>query len=129
MVRGLSAFLRLLPLGGVRALGAMLGRLMYSVDGFHRRLAMTNIGLALPSKPIEERRAIVRRVFAHFGSVLFELIRVGTLSDEQILESIEIEGDERVRQAHAKGHGVLLFTGHFGYWEMGPSRLPCTYSR
>jgi Kdo2-lipid IVA lauroyltransferase/acyltransferase len=123
MVHGLSAFLRLLPLGGVRAFGAMLGRLMYHVDGFHRRLAMTNIGLALPSKSVEERRAIVRRVFAHFGSVLFELIRVGTLSDEQILASIEIEGDERVRQAHAKGHGVLLFTGHFGYWEMGAFAL------
>jgi hypothetical protein len=57
-------------------------------------------------------------VFAHFGSVLFELIRIGTLSDEQLMASIDIEGDERVRQAYAKGHGVLIFSGHFGYWEM-----------
>jgi hypothetical protein len=34
MVHGLSAFLRLLPLGGVRALGAMLGRLMYASTVF-----------------------------------------------------------------------------------------------
>ena len=118
MVHGLSAFLRLLPLSGVRALGAALGRFAYVVDGFHRRLAMANIALALPSKSIDERRAIVRRVFAHFGSVLFELIRIGTLSDERLLASIDIEGDERVRQAYAKGHGVLIFSGHFGYWEM-----------
>ena len=123
MVYGLSACLRLLPLGAVRALGAVLGRFVYVVDGSHRRLGLANIALALPSKSIDERRAIVRRVFAHFGSVLFELIRVGTLSDEQILASIEIEGDERVRQAHAKGHGVLIFSGHFGYWEMMPFAL------
>lgn len=97
----------------------MLGRLVYSLDRFHRRLALTNIGRALPSKPLDERRAIIRRVFAHFGSVLLELIKVGTLTDDEILARIETEGEERVRQAHAKGRGVLLFTGHFGYWEVG----------
>jgi lauroyl/myristoyl acyltransferase len=50
LVYGLSAFLRLLPLGAVRALGAALGRLAYAVDGFHRRLALENVALALPSK-------------------------------------------------------------------------------
>jgi KDO2-lipid IV(A) lauroyltransferase len=123
IVHGVSAFLSLLPMRAVRALGAALGRFMYIADGFHRRLAMANIALALPSKSIDERRAIVRRVFAHFGSVLLELIRVGTLSDEQILASIDVEGDERVRQAYAKGRGVLIFTGHFGYWEMGAFAL------
>jgi KDO2-lipid IV(A) lauroyltransferase len=123
IVHGVSAFLSVLPLRSVRALGAALGRFMYVADGFHRRLAMANIALALPSKAIDERRAIARRVFAHFGSVLFELIRVDSLSDEQILTSVEIEGDERVRQAHAKGHGVLIFSGHFGYWEMGALAL------
>lgn len=123
MVHGLSAFLRLLPVPAVRAAGAMLGRFVYIVDGFHRRIALTNIGLALPSKPLDERRATIRRVFAHFGSVLLELIKVGTLSDEDILARVEIEGEERIRQAHAKGRGVLIFTGHFGYWEWGAMAL------
>jgi len=123
IVHGVSACLSVLPMRAVRALGAALGRFMYVADGFHRRLAMANIALALPSKSVDERRAIVRGVFAHFGSVLFELIRVGTLSDEQILASSDVEGDERVRQALAKGHGVLVFSGHFGYWEMGAHAL------
>ena len=122
-VHGLSAFLRLLPVPAVRAAGAMLGRFVYVVDAFHRRIALTNIGLALPSKPLDERRATIRRVFAHFGSVLLELIKVGTLSDEEILGRVEIEGEERIRQAHARGRGVLIFTGHFGYWEWGAMAL------
>jgi KDO2-lipid IV(A) lauroyltransferase len=123
VVYGLTAFVRLLPMRAVRAAGAALGRFVYAVDGFHRRLALANMAAALPSKPLEERRAVVRRVFSHFGSVLFELIKVGTLTEDEILELIDVEGEERVRQAYTRGRGVLLFTGHFGYWEFGATAL------
>ena len=123
MVSGLSAFLRLLPLPAVRAAGGALGRFVYAIDGFHRRIALGNMAMALPSKSSEDRRLVVRNVFAHFGSVLLELIKVGTLSDSEILDRIESEGEERIRQAHARGRGVLLFTGHFGYWEVGAIAL------
>jgi KDO2-lipid IV(A) lauroyltransferase len=123
IVSALALVVRLLPVPAVRSLGGMIGRLVYYLDGFHRRIAVANLALALPSKPAAERRAVVRRVFAHFGSVLLELIKVGTLSDQEILDRIEAEGEERVRQAHAKGRGVLLFTGHFGYWEVGAIAL------
>ena len=123
LVRGLTMIVWLLPLPAVRAAGAMLGRFVYYVDGFHRRIALSNLAMALPSKSADERRAVVQRVFAHFGSVLLELIKVGTMDDREILERIEAEGEDRVRQAHAQGRGVLLFTGHFGYWEVGAIAL------
>ena len=50
--------------------------------------------------------------------MLLELIRFGSLSNDEMLELVEIEGEEHVRQAYARGKGVLFFTGHFGYWEM-----------
>ena len=118
IVRAVEAIVRPMPMPAVRSAGAALGRFVYLVDGFHRRIAMANIARALPSKPVEDRRAVVRRVFAHFGSVLLELIKLGTLDEEEILRRVDCEGEERVRQAHARGRGVLLFTGHFGYWEV-----------
>ena len=109
---------RLLPLSGVRAAGAMLGRVVYHVDGSHRRVALANIAEALPSKPPAERRLVIRNVFAHFGSMLLELIKIDTLSDEEILRRVESEGEERLWQALGRGKGVLMYTGHFGYWEV-----------
>ena len=123
LVQGLAVVVRLLPLPAVRAAGAALGRFVYAIDGFHRRIAMANLAMALPSKSAEERRAVVSGVFSHFGSMLLELIKVGTLTDGEILDRIESEGEERIRQAHARGRGVLLFTGHFGYWEVGAIAL------
>ena len=35
-----------------------------------------------------------------------------------MLARVEFEGEDRVVAAHALGKGVLLFTGHFGYWEI-----------
>jgi KDO2-lipid IV(A) lauroyltransferase len=35
-----------------------------------------------------------------------------------MLKRVEFEGEERVRAAHAHKRGVLLFTGHFGFWEI-----------
>jgi KDO2-lipid IV(A) lauroyltransferase len=118
LVRGLAVLVGLLPMSTVRACGALLGRLVYVLDPFHRRLALNNLGHAFPSRTHAERRAIARGTFAHFGSLLLELLKFGALERDAIQRLVESDGEERVRQAYAKGRGVLFFTGHFGYWEM-----------
>jgi lauroyl/myristoyl acyltransferase len=35
-----------------------------------------------------------------------------------MLACVEFDGEERVISAHGHGRGVLLFTGHFGFWEI-----------
>jgi KDO2-lipid IV(A) lauroyltransferase len=102
----------------VRALGAGLGFVFYLLDRPHRRVAWANLAQALPSRSDAERKTIVRRMFAHFGRLLFEILKFSTLSDQQMLERVEFEGEDRARHAYAQGKGVLFFTGHFGYWEI-----------
>ena len=109
---------RLLPWRVVRALGTGLGFLFYTLDGRHRRIALGNLAAAFPRKSPAERQAIVRDVFGHFGRLLFELLKFSGLSRDQVLARVEIEGGDRIRDARAKGRGALLFTGHFGYWEI-----------
>lgn len=113
-VRG---FARRLPDAIVTAWGKALGLAFYAIDRAHRRVALTNLEQCFPNKPEAERRAIARATFAHFGQVLLRLLTFSALTPEQMLESAEYEGDERVRLAYAKGKGVLFFTGHFGFWE------------
>jgi KDO2-lipid IV(A) lauroyltransferase len=109
---------RLLPWRVVRAMGTGLGFLFYTLDRRHRRIALGNLAAAFPRKSPAERQAIVRHVFGHFGRLLFELLKFSGLSREQVLARVEIEGGDRIRDARAKGRGALLFTGHFGYWEI-----------
>jgi KDO2-lipid IV(A) lauroyltransferase len=118
VARVVRACVRVLPMPLVRACGATLGRAVYFVDGFHRRIALTNLAHAFPTRSVAERRRVARAMFAHFGRLLLELIKFGTLSEAQMLARIETDGEERVLQAYQHGRGVLFFTGHFGYWEM-----------
>ena len=117
-VRAVAAAMRLLPMTAVRVVGRGLGRLAYAVDGWHRRIALDNLAHAFPGRPAAERRQLARATFAHFGSLLLEILKFGTWSRERMLAAVESEGEERVWQAYQQGRGVLFFTGHFGYWEM-----------
>jgi KDO2-lipid IV(A) lauroyltransferase len=116
--RTVQSFVRLLPMSAVRLIGRSIGTLAYLLDVPHRRIAQQNLALGFPNRPASERRVLVRNMFAHFGALLFELLKFGTLSRSQMLAAIEGDGEERVRQALAQGRGVLFFTGHFGYWEI-----------
>jgi KDO2-lipid IV(A) lauroyltransferase len=98
--------------------GTLLGRAFHLFDRPHRRLALANLRAAFPRRPEEERRAIARDMFAHFGRLLTVLLKFSTMTPQQMLGRVEFDGEERVRNAHRAGRGVLLFTGHFGFWEI-----------
>src|SRR5262245_31253566 len=114
-VRGVT---RLLPMRGVLAAGSVLGRLFYALDRAHRRLALGNLEAAFPGRPPAERAAIAREMFSHFGRLLMVLLKFSTMTPQQMLARVEFEGEERVSAAHALNRGALLFTGHFGFWEI-----------
>ncbi len=112
------AGVRLLPMSAVLGLGSIIGRAFYTIDAAHRRLAMRNLQAAFPLRSRAECRAISRGMFAHFGRLLTVFLKFSTMSPEQMLARVTFEGEERVRAAHALGKGALLFTGHFGFWEI-----------
>jgi KDO2-lipid IV(A) lauroyltransferase len=118
LVRSVLAVVRVTPDPAVRAMGTALGLVFYTVDRAHRRIAERNLATAFPSRPREERTAIARAAFEHFGRLLLELLKFSTLSTDQMLARVDVDGEERSRAAYAHGKGVLFVTGHFGFWEL-----------
>jgi len=112
------AVVRVLPMRVVLGAGTLLGLAFHAFDGPHRRRALRNLEGAFPVKSNSERRAIARRMFAHFGRHLMTLLKFSTLTPSQMLSRVEFEGDDRIRNAHLQKRGVLLITGHFGFWEL-----------
>ena len=112
------ALVRRLPMRAVLGLGTALGRAFFLVDASHRRLAIANLQAAFPVRTRRECRAIARDMFSHFGRLLIVLLKFSTMRPERMLAHVQFEGEERVMHAHAQGRGVLLFTGHFGFWEI-----------
>lgn len=117
-VMTVRAVTRLLPMTAVLGLGTGMGRVFHGLSASRRRLALQNLEAAFPARSEEERAAIARDMAGHFGRLLMTLLKFSTMTPEQMLAHVEFEGEERVRVAHAQGKGVLLFTGHFGFWEI-----------
>jgi KDO2-lipid IV(A) lauroyltransferase len=117
VVRAVQQLVRVLPWRVVHAGGTLLGWAFYALDRPHRRMALTNLRGAFPLRNKRECRQIARGTFAHFGRLLVELLKFSALAPDRILARVEFEGRDRVEHALAQGRGVLLVTGHFGFWE------------
>jgi KDO2-lipid IV(A) lauroyltransferase len=118
LVSAVRGVVRFLPDVVVRGLGTLVGLTFYAVDRSHRRIAIRQLQAAFPTRSEAECRAVARATFSHFGRVLVVMLKFSTLSADQIRARVEFEGEDRVRAALARGRGVLVVTGHFGYWEL-----------
>jgi len=117
-VLGVAALVRLLPRRLSVAFGAGVGRLFHLLHGRRRELAVENLRRAFPSRSDAECRAILKDTFRHFGRHVVELLNFDAMSAEEMMRHVELEGEENVEQALARGRGVMYYAGHFGYWEL-----------
>ncbi|MGD8376622.1 MAG: lysophospholipid acyltransferase family protein [Acidobacteriota bacterium] len=114
----LAALVTALPAGGARRLGHALGELWFRLDAGHREVARRNLEMALPGRSAGERREIARAAFRHFGAVLVDLLRFPSYDAEEVAARVRIDGWENLENALARGKGALLFTAHYGHWEL-----------
>jgi KDO2-lipid IV(A) lauroyltransferase len=107
-----------LPEPWSRAMGTAIGLVFYAVDAPHRRLAEAQLAAAFPVRSRRACRRLARQTFGHFGRLVVAVLRASTMTPAEILERVDVEGDDRVRAGLAGGKGVIIFVGHFGYWEL-----------
>ncbi len=117
--RALLGLAALVPRRWLLAFGAACGWLGYRIDGRHRRIALSNLRTVFGAEMTQDRaRAIVRECWKHFGRITFDTLNFRRFSRDGIGKIVHYHGLEHIRDAYAKGKGVLLFSGHFGHWEL-----------
>ncbi len=124
LVQALRWLFFLLPRRFALRLGEGTGGLLFYLDGHHRRLALANLEKALGNElPSLERRMIARKSFLHFGRMLADNLKWACLRESKRRHLLRVEGEENLRQALAQGKGILLFSAHFGNWEVASLAL------
>ena len=118
LVLAVRAFVGIVPVSVADGLGTAIGLFFYAIDGGHRRVAASQLHAAFPMRTEAECRRIARETFVHFGRSLVTVLRVSTLTPARLLAMVDVEGADRIRTALAAGKGAIVFSGHFGYWEL-----------
>jgi KDO2-lipid IV(A) lauroyltransferase len=118
LVRAVETCLRCMPLRMALASGRAVGWLAHKVDRRHRRVAEQNAMWALGLDATAARR-FVRRVYRNVGMTSVECVLLPALMRRRggIEGLVTIEGGEHVREALAKGRGLIIVTAHIGNWE------------
>jgi KDO2-lipid IV(A) lauroyltransferase len=101
-----------------KALFIGVSRMFHHLIPRQRLIATHNLRRAFPEKTEGEILRIVQNVYRNMGIVAAEFFDIPRLTKENIAALVEAEGVENCEKALAKGRGLLLFSAHFGNWEM-----------
>lgn len=112
-----NAIGRILPHQVVYGIGVVLGYLLSFLLGSRRKVARENLKMAL-NLDAQDAERMTKRVFRSLGLTVAEILLVPYITDRFIEQCVEIEGEEYLRAAMEEERGVIVFTGHFGNWEL-----------
>jgi KDO2-lipid IV(A) lauroyltransferase len=115
--------LGLLPRRLAIRIGCAMGQIAYWFTRELKEVGERNLKVAFPESSDIERKRILQGCFINLGRQLGEFSHFSKIRPDTLDEVLDSEGLERLREALASGHGVLLFTGHLGGWELSSFAL------
>ena len=113
-----SRLLCLLPrsvtIPAIRAAGRQFSHLMPG----RRRVALENLACAMPELSERQRREIARLGFGHAAAIAGDLLTLPRVARDVEAHCSATQGSlEALKEARARGRGIILVAGHFGLFE------------
>ena len=106
------------PLRVLRRIGRALGWIAWRGLRARRRVVVENISRSFPDASTARVDAIGLESYQQYGMSLMEFAGFRTLSRRKLAEIVDVEGMEHIGGALSRGRGAVLFSGHFGNWEL-----------
>lgn len=115
---------RLSPVRAMRV-GDILGDLVFHVTGLRKKLVMEHLARVYgetgdngDNGETRKLRAMSRSVYRQLGRTAVEHARLLAGRTPDLRDRLAVSGEDHVARARERGRGVILVTGHFGYWEL-----------
>jgi len=114
--------LRAVPPGLRHAAAAPGGAAWFWLSPSQRRAALENYAAAIerPASDPEVART-ARRAFQNYGRMLMDFLLMGSLTPEDLVARVSIDGLAYLDAALAGGHGAIMAVPHMGSWDMAGS--------
>jgi len=122
----ISIFVRWLPRQSALAFGRFVGHLSMWIVRSRYHLAKQNMGVALPELSGAEIEKNIRKNFEHIGMSGVEMLRLNMFKpgSDDLQRYFEFADLHHLESAVALNKGVIILTGHLGFWEIGQFVFP-----
>ncbi len=106
---------RLLPKPGIRVLASVLAFVLERIIGLRKQVVLRNLNRAFPGVEQKGRKEICRNCYKFYARIALEWFRT-----PEILQGGEVhsEGIKNVKKYLDRERGIIVVTGHLGYWEL-----------
>ncbi len=122
----LMGMLGRLPLRWLRALGGLLGRLLFVVAVPRRRIALRNLELCFPELPLAQRKALARQNFIVFCQTWLDRGWLWSAPESVVRSRVKLEGALHELEGDTP---TIVFAPHFYSMDAGGLTLPLNTTR
>lgn len=109
--------LSLLPLGVLHLLADVFYVLVYYVFGYRKKVVRENLMNSFPEKKLEEIIEIEKRFFKYLASLIFEVIKMRTISEKELKKRLKFTNVDLVEAYLQNNESVLFCASHYGNYE------------
>lgn len=110
--------LSLFPLSVLQVLARLLYYPLYYVIAYRKKVVRENLQKSFPDKGLKEIINIEKEFFKYLADLVFEIIKLNTISKEELNRRVKFNNLEQIEAYFSKGQSVLACTGHYGNWEL-----------
>ena len=107
-----SVLISVLPRKLTIKIAILFGTLINLVLPKRKQVAMKNLSIAFPDKPMKDIKNIIKKTYQHYMIVLFDFLRHKSFDDKNIFI------DKQTEKILSMKNGLIFMTAHIGNWEM-----------
>ena len=117
IINGLLKLKSLLPFSILYVLSDFTYLIVYYLIGYRKNVVRENLKRSFPGKTDRELLATEKKFYHHLCDLLFESIKMATISKEEMSRRMKILNYEPLLKHYDENKSVLLITSHYGNWE------------
>ena len=93
--------------------------LLFYVLRYRKKVVYQNLRNSFPEKPAAEIQTIAKQFYKNLADIIFEILKVGTISQAEIGQRVTYKNPELIRQYLNQGISVIALGSHACNWEWG----------
>lgn len=118
-----SFWIKLFGLKFARKIGKLLGTVLFYVLPIRKSTVLKNLAFAFPQKTKSELKSLAKKNYQSILITFFEFMYVPVSSKNEIMKLGDFENLPLINEISESNKGTILFSAHFGNWELGAIAL------